>query len=303
MAPDFAAAYLSRLDGLVLSGGLDLDPSSMTRSPIRISARSTTTGNAFELDLARGAKEQGIPVLAICRGIQVMNVAFGGTLIQHIPSEVDAPVRHEQDAIRRDALAHSIDIVPGTRLHEIAGTDRTRVNTFHHQSVDEPANGFVVSARATDGVIEGMEDPSHPYYLGVQWHPGAPLHGSPDQGALRGPGGGRPRRRQRRLVARVRGPPPARPSTGRQFLGSRPIPRPRVASCSPLNQAGRTGRWRGERLPNAFLAVPARRIASNVVGRARRGWEADGPDPMTPKFKLALVCLLALGLGRGSPGS
>ena len=171
VAPETCASYLARLDGLILSGGLDVDPIFYDQEPMPDLGQVDQVRDAFELELVKSAKEQGIPVLAICRGIQIMNVAFGGTLLQHISGQVTKAIKHEQDAVRRDALSHSVDIVPGTRLHEMAGTERMRVNTFHHQSCDEVAPGFLVSARALDGVIEAIEDPEHPFCVGVQWHP------------------------------------------------------------------------------------------------------------------------------------
>jgi len=171
VAPEVAPAYLSRLDGLIMSGGLDVDPIFYGQEPQPDLGKVDQVRDAFELELVKGAREQGIPVLAICRGLQVMNVAFGGTLLQHIPAQVANALKHEQEAVRRDALSHSVDTVQGTRLHALAGSDRMRVNTFHHQSCDDMAAGFVVSARALDGVIEAIEDPQHPFFVGVQWHP------------------------------------------------------------------------------------------------------------------------------------
>ncbi|MHC5011902.1 MAG: gamma-glutamyl-gamma-aminobutyrate hydrolase family protein [Planctomycetota bacterium] len=166
-----AAAYLARIDGLVLSGGLDIDPIFYGQEPLPQMGKIDQVRDAFELEMTRGAHEAGIPILAICRGIQVLNVAFGGTLVQDIDHQVDGAIRHAQDTIRHDAVSHTIDIEEGTRLHEIAGVSRTRVNTFHHQSPDRVPEPFVISARTVDGVIEGIEDPSHPYCVGVQWHP------------------------------------------------------------------------------------------------------------------------------------
>lgn len=171
LPPDTAAAYLARIDGLLLSGGVDIDPIHYGQEPAPKLGLVDPVRDEFEMALMKGARDAGMPVLAICRGIQLMNVAFGGTLIQDIPSSVKVPSKHDQDTLQPDALGHSVDIESGTRLHEIAGVERTRVNTFHHQAVDRVAEGFVVSARSLDGVIEGLEDPSHPYCIGVQWHP------------------------------------------------------------------------------------------------------------------------------------
>ena len=169
--PELAPAYLARLDGLILSGGLDVDPLFYGQEPRPDLGMVDQVRDAFELELCRGVRDQGIPTLAICRGVQILNVAHGGTLLQHIAAQVQGALRHDQDAVRRDAVSHSVDIVPGSRLHEIAGATRTRVNSFHHQAVEEVADGFVVSARALDGCIEGLEAPAHPFCLGLQWHP------------------------------------------------------------------------------------------------------------------------------------
>jgi len=169
--PEAAAAFLTRIDGLVLSGGLDVDPARYGQEPHPRLGLIDAPRDAFELELARGAREQGMPVFAICRGIQVVNVAFGGTLLQHIPHQVTGAVKHDHEGLYDDGLGHSIEIVPGTRLFAAAGAGRVRVNSLHHQAVDEPAPGFSVSARAPDGVIEAMEDAAQPFFVGVQWHP------------------------------------------------------------------------------------------------------------------------------------
>ena len=171
VAPDAAAGYLDCLDGLILSGGLDVDPMFYDQDPMPDLGLVDQVRDTFELALARGARERGMPLLAVCRGLQVMNVASGGSLLQHIPGQIEGAIKHDQEAIRRDALSHNIAIEPNTRLAELAGAERARVNTFHHQACDAIAEGFVISARAPDGVIEALEDPSHPFCLGVQWHP------------------------------------------------------------------------------------------------------------------------------------
>ena len=169
--PDTAAAYLARLDGLVLSGGGDMDPHLFGEDPHPDLGLVDGRRDHFELELCRGIREQGIPVLAICRGIQVLNVAYGGTVIQDIPAQVEGALGHMQNAVRRTALGHAIDIEPGSHLHEIAGGDRTRVNSFHHQGVGRVPEGLAITARAPDGIIEALEDPKHPWCVGVQWHP------------------------------------------------------------------------------------------------------------------------------------
>ena len=169
--PRAAAALLAGLDGLILAGGWDIDPATYGREPEAKLGLVEQERDRLEVALVRAAYEAGMPIFAICRGVQMLNVARGGTLMQHIPASVANALRHEQKDVAPDALSHHVDIVAGTRLHELARATRARVNSFHHQAVDVVADGFVVSARAPDGVIEGIEDPGQPFCLGVQWHP------------------------------------------------------------------------------------------------------------------------------------
>lgn len=168
---EIAAEHLERLDGLVLSGGWDIDPEHFGEQPHPRLGEVDTFRDDYEVALSRAAHARRLPVLAICRGIQVMNVALGGSLVQDIPSQVPGAVKHEQKTVRQTALCHSIEIAENTRLRSIVGAPQARVNSFHHQSVGRVAEGFIVSATAPDGVIEGIEDPEQPYCVGVQWHP------------------------------------------------------------------------------------------------------------------------------------
>ena len=170
--PEDAPELLDRLDGLVLSGGGDVDPSLYGEDPHPNLGRVTPERDAFELALCREALRRRLPVLAICRGQQVLNVATGGTLVQDIPSELAGSVDHDPES-ERWATAHPVKILPGTRLREILGTETVAVNSFHHQAVKELGQGLVVSARSEDGVIEGIELPAQPFAVGVQWHPEA----------------------------------------------------------------------------------------------------------------------------------
>jgi len=163
---------LDRLDGLFLTGaGSNVEPHLYDGESSRKGTQHDPDRDATTLPLIRLAVEHGVPLFAVCRGIQVLNVAYGGTLIQDIPSQIKGAIKHEQKALRHDALGHAVTIEAGTKLAEIAGGTKMRVNSFHHQSVDRVADGFQVTARSADGVIEAIEDPSHPYCVGVQWHP------------------------------------------------------------------------------------------------------------------------------------
>ena len=136
--PELTAAYLSRMDGLILSGGLDVDPEYYEDEPHPKLGNLDQVRDQYELELVRGAHQAGMPILAICRGVQVLNVAFGGSLVQDIPSEVPNAVKHEQQALRQTALSHTVKLERGTRLFSMAGeSPRVRVNSFHHEAVRE----------------------------------------------------------------------------------------------------------------------------------------------------------------------
>jgi putative glutamine amidotransferase len=158
-----ASEYLDRLDGICLSGGPDLDPDAYGAAGRHPELGPTEPGlDAFELALARAADERGLPLLGICRGVQAMNVARGGTLHQHLPGHRQTePVT---------ATTHSVRVETGTRLATLLGTDILRVNSFHHQAVDRLGSGLRAVAHAADGTIEGVELPGSRFVLGVQWH-------------------------------------------------------------------------------------------------------------------------------------
>lgn len=164
-------AYLALIDGLIVTGGdFDVDPAHFGAEARHETVSTKDNRTAFELALTHGAIAKEMPVLGICGGEQLLNVALGGTLIQHIPDAVAGALAHEQPNPRTEP-GHAVTIAPETLLHRIVGTDEIEVNSAHHQAVGEPAPGLVVNARAPDGVIEGIEDPRHRFVLGVQWHP------------------------------------------------------------------------------------------------------------------------------------
>ena len=168
-----AGDLLSKLDGLLMTGGADVDPTLYGQEPHETVTRVIPERDAFEIGLCREALRRDQPLLAICRGHQVLNVATGGTLIQDIPSQVSGARDHDPDRERWET-AHEVRILPRTRLREILGTETIDVNSFHHQAVRELGQGLVVSAASTaDQVIEGIEAPGRRLALGVQWHPEA----------------------------------------------------------------------------------------------------------------------------------
>jgi len=164
-----AEETLDAVDGLIFSGGSDVDPALYGEA-----AHAETTGivrerDDFELGLMRDALARDMPVLAICRGSQVLNVALGGGLEQHVPDRVGTDVHKETPGVFAD---HDVDVLPGTRLSAILG-DRHDVKSHHHQGYGELGAGLREAARAPDGTVEALEDPARRFALGVLWHPEA----------------------------------------------------------------------------------------------------------------------------------
>jgi putative glutamine amidotransferase len=165
--PARVEGLLGLVDGVILIGGDDVDPAlyGAKRSPHLGSVDRPR--DDFELEIARVCAAGDLPAFGICRGHQVMNVALGGTLIQHIPAEVAAPVAHSG----RTDETHPASVVAGSRLHALLGARRLAVNSHHHQAVSRLAKALRVTATAPDGVIEAAELPGHAFFLAVQWHP------------------------------------------------------------------------------------------------------------------------------------
>ncbi|HEX3500877.1 MAG TPA: gamma-glutamyl-gamma-aminobutyrate hydrolase family protein [Stellaceae bacterium] len=169
--PEQAARYLALLDGLVVTGGaFDVDPALFGATTRHESVTTKERRTQFELAITRGALAADKPVLGICGGQQLLNVALGGTLVQHIPDEIENALAHEQPNPRTEP-GHTVSVVAGSLLHRITGMSELAVNSAHHQAVKAVAPGMVVDATASDGVIEGIEDPRRRFCLGVQWHP------------------------------------------------------------------------------------------------------------------------------------
>ena len=169
--PDQANDYLDIIDGLVITGGaFDVDPSIFGAGERHPTVVTKDRRTAFELATTRGALERDMPLLGICGGQQLLHVALGGTLIQHIPDEIPEALAHEQPN-PRDEPGHSISVLPGTLLHRIVGTDALDVNSAHHQAAKDASDEIIINAVAPDGVIEGIEAIGKRFCLGVQWHP------------------------------------------------------------------------------------------------------------------------------------
>lgn len=160
---------LDRVDGLLLAGGADVDPGSYGAEPHPEARGTWPERDRFEVALARRAIEREVPLLGICRGMQLLNVALGGTLVQHLP-EVVGHERHR--AVPGTFGDHEVRLAPGTLAHRAAGAERIGVKSHHHQGVDRLGEGLEVSGRsADDDLIEAIELPGHGFCLGVIWHP------------------------------------------------------------------------------------------------------------------------------------
>ena len=166
------AAYAGMVDGVLFSGGEDVDPQFYGEDQLWACGDVLPFRDDFELMLLRELLEKHPekPILGVCRGEQVLNVALGGTLYQDLKSQLPGCLAHQQHQIA-PYTSHRISIEAGSKLHEIYGDTTIAVNSFHHQAVKEIAACLRVTARSADGVIEGFEKPDHPYYIGVQWHP------------------------------------------------------------------------------------------------------------------------------------
>jgi putative glutamine amidotransferase len=171
---DRPADVVKEVDGILLPGGDDVLPSVYGAAAHPKFEAAEPGRDAYELELARQAATANVPLFAICRGIQVLNVARGGTLVQDIPSELPDAVAHEMRETPF-TIAHDVWISEGTLLHELLRDridgDVCPVNSRHHQAVQKLGKGLIVSATAPDGVVEAVEDPSKRFCLGVQWHP------------------------------------------------------------------------------------------------------------------------------------
>ena len=167
--PENAAELVNELDGVLLAGGFDCDPSLYGEDPHPTVEPMDTRRQTNDVTLAKAARDHGIPVLGICLGVQVMNVAAGGSLVQDIASQVETEIEHASEP--EDRARHEVIVEGGTKLSNILGERELTVNSSHHQAIGRIGEGLRVTAHAPDGVIEGLEDPRHPFYLGVQWHP------------------------------------------------------------------------------------------------------------------------------------
>ncbi|HEX5689903.1 MAG TPA: gamma-glutamyl-gamma-aminobutyrate hydrolase family protein, partial [Roseiflexaceae bacterium] len=174
-------ALYERLDGLLLSGGGDIDPVHYGEAPIAELGVTDPLRDTVELWLARWAAEDGKPILGICRGLQMLNVALGGTLYQDIPAQLDSELVHDSSYTRQDwtYMAHDLRLEPDSKLAQLFGTTNFSTNSLHHQSLNRLAPELRAVGWAPDGVVEAVEGRNGHFMLGVQCHPEA-LQGTAD---------------------------------------------------------------------------------------------------------------------------
>lgn len=168
---DMVHSYLERIDGLIISGGVDVSPYLYGENPLKEVNYFSVERDNFEIALVKGAIEKKIPVFGICRGIQIINVALGGTLYQDITSQIGSPLGHNPVEMPVDRLYHNIDVEKGTILRSLFNKESFLVNSFHHQAIREFGTDLFPSAFSEDGIIEAIEMKGNKFVYGVQWHP------------------------------------------------------------------------------------------------------------------------------------
>lgn len=169
LGEDCIEPLLDQVAAVCLSGGPDLDPDSYGAHRHALTGPTECRLDTFELALARAADARGLPILAICRGMQVLNVARGGTLHQHLPDIVDSRILHRQQEPGAK-VTHWVKLERASRLGRILGRERAKVNSFHHQAVASLGRGLRITGRAADGTVESLEDLDREFVVGVQWH-------------------------------------------------------------------------------------------------------------------------------------
>ncbi len=179
LEPELAETYLEDADGLLLTGGVDVDPGFFGAEPHPLLGLVNLERDRFEMALYHAARAKGVPVLGVCRGHQLISVAAGGSLHQHVPA-LPNTIQHEQLEIG-GAPSHGVALEPGSALAHAFGAERVRTNSYHHQAVANPGQGLKVVGRSADGLTEAIENTDGSFVLGVQWHPEMSFQAQPEQ--------------------------------------------------------------------------------------------------------------------------
>ncbi len=172
--PDTLRCIYDRLDGILLAGGVDMEPARYHEMPHPKLGNTDPARDTVELQLAEWAIEDGKPVLGLCRGLQVINVALGGSLHQDLEDQLPNAIKHDYfptSGFERDHLAHEVELAGGSRLARAFGTGRVTVNSMHHQGLKRLGHDLIPAAFAPDGLVEAVERPGDGFVVGVQWHP------------------------------------------------------------------------------------------------------------------------------------
>ncbi len=165
------ADYMNILDGIIFTGGIDISPLSYGENPISLVNAISSVRDDYEIGLFRRAYDNNMPILGICRGNQLINIALGGSLYQDINAQIPGSFGHSPDGTSVDELYHSINIEKNSKLYNIFDTDKLYVNSFHHQAIKKLGANLVVSAMSEDGITEGMESTDREFLVGIQCHP------------------------------------------------------------------------------------------------------------------------------------
>lgn len=175
--------YISLCDGFLFCGGNDITPLLFGQEPKNGNGKTNITLDLFQIRLMKQILKTEKPIFAICRGMQVYNVACGGTIYQDISLQPGKHLDHMQQSYSRSEVSHRIAVVPDSQLCKYIGNNLF-VNSYHHQTIDAPGRGLEICARASDNTIEALEMPSHPFAIGVQWHPECMYRKSPEMRSL-----------------------------------------------------------------------------------------------------------------------
>ena len=181
---DLIEKYISQIDGLLLSGGTDIDPVKYEENPRIELAKINPDKDTLDFTVLDYTLKKDIPILGICRGMQVLNVYFGGTLYQDISENKEYTIQHYQKGPKSDSLGHFVNIEENTKLHNIVKNSRFRINSYHHQFIKYHSKNMKITARSEDDAVEAIETEDNKFIIGVQWHPERIYHQSPESKAL-----------------------------------------------------------------------------------------------------------------------